>query len=273
MEPKPRTTIGDAQLDAPDSGFKVNRYGTARMSGSVEHGFAGSGHEGFRGVDAARAPLRANFGANSHPGTHRDNFETHRKVFLHLTRDQSQGRAEVRCWLAATASSGKEPLAQLPLLGAGHPGNVTVRAGLLLNKCQGLQHRVVQVSGDIGSFGVTGPRCAFVGQIAPQSQQPRSSHDGNTQQNGCRRQNHRPRVRTGARDEKEQNTHGDKYQRTQDAHEQRRGLLRSTTSNVGELAPREGRSSQHHNCGHHDGQGNISAQATHDQGASGGQQG
>ncbi len=71
-----------------------------------------------------------------------------------------------------------EPLAQFAFLGAGQGEHLRGVLGALLDQCEGLQHRVVQVRGDVGAFGGAHPVGAFGDVVAPETQPPREQHQG-----------------------------------------------------------------------------------------------
>ena len=61
--------------------------------------------------------------------------------------------------------AGVEPGPQVALLGAGQPGHGGRVAGVLLDQGQRLQHRVVQVGGDVGALLGADPLGALGGEV------------------------------------------------------------------------------------------------------------
>ena len=70
-----------------------------------------------------------------------------------------------------------EPGAQVALLAAGQPGDGGAVVGGALDQRQGLQHRVVQVGGDVGALLAAHPLLALRGQVGGQPVEPRPDHD------------------------------------------------------------------------------------------------
>ena len=83
----------------------------------------------------------------------------------------------------------------MPFLAAGQPLNLPAVAGLPLDQGKGLQHRIVQVSGDFGAFPLLDPASPFVTEITDQPQPPGNGDDRDADQG----QHHRDAALTGRR--------------------------------------------------------------------------
>ena len=70
-----------------------------------------------------------------------------------------------------------QPGPQVALLGAREPGDRGGVAGVLLDQREGLQHRVVQVGGDVGALLGADPLRALVGQVGREPEDPRPDDD------------------------------------------------------------------------------------------------
>ncbi len=71
-----------------------------------------------------------------------------------------------------------EPGTQVALLAAGQPGDRGAVVGGALDERERLQHRVVQVGGDVGTLLAAHPLLALGGQVGGQPVEPRADDDG-----------------------------------------------------------------------------------------------
>ena len=74
--------------------------------------------------------------------------------------------------------AGVQPRPQVALLRAGQPGDGGRVVGALLDQGQGLQHRVVQVRGDVGPLLGADPLLALGAEVGGQPEHPRADHEG-----------------------------------------------------------------------------------------------
>ena len=77
--------------------------------------------------------------------------------------------------------------------------DVVLAAGTPLDQRQCLQHRVVQVGGDLGPFGGTHQTCSFGLQVAPELQAPGQQHQRHPAQDCDGGQQREPGLLPGAR--------------------------------------------------------------------------
>ena len=104
---------------------------------------------------------------------HDHQLDVHAVAVLGLPDEVAHGVGHRRARLGTV---GVEPGPQLALLGAGQAGDSGGLVGALANEGEGLQDRVVQVSGDVGALGLAHFSGAGLGQ-RPVGAQPQWSQD------------------------------------------------------------------------------------------------
>ena len=89
-------------------------------------------------------------------------------------RDPAQGAGD---GALVGGLAGVQPGPQVALLGAGQPGDGGAVVGVLLDQGQRLEHRVVQVRGDVGALLGADPLGPLVAQVGGEPVDPRPDHD------------------------------------------------------------------------------------------------
>ena len=136
-----RAAVPDEDFELFGPALDVHGHRSAGVLGGVEHGGPGSGGQCL----AALVQFRVG---------HRNQFNRMSVGVLDFRGHPAQAFHQM---VLGTGPVRVQPLPQFPLLGAGQPDNVLLGARPLLDQGQGLQHRVVQVGGNLGSFGLPDP--------------------------------------------------------------------------------------------------------------------
>ena len=154
-----------------------------RVLGSVDHRLPGGEHE--RAQPVVERPVA------DHDRTHVDRVGV---LDLRGCGGDRAGQALVERRVAgrppgaAVAGGAVQPVAQLALLAAGEPQHLARLVGLALDERQRLQHRVVQVGGDLRALGLDDALAALLAQLAHQPHPPRDGEHTDAEQRGQHRQ-------------------------------------------------------------------------------------
>ena len=158
VEVEPVAAVAHERLDPGRPDLDVGRDRRAAVPHRVEQGLAHG--LGQRGAVRLVGPVAGD-----------DEVDRHAVEVLDVVRDLGDRGGERRL---RALRPGVQPRPQLALLGAGQPGDGGGVAGLALDEGEGLQHRVVQVGGDVGALGGAGGGHLLAPQVAPQPQRPRA---------------------------------------------------------------------------------------------------
>ena len=157
-----RAAVADEDLDPGAGGLGVDvDAARTRVLGRVRHRLACGEHQRAVLVGHRRV-------------THADHLDRDAVRVLDLGGHRTQrGRERV----GSLAVAVEEPGPQVALLGAGEPRDRRRVAGRALDQGQGLQHRVVQVRGDVGPLLRAHPGLALLAEVGGQPEQPRTHHE------------------------------------------------------------------------------------------------
>ena len=156
-KPGPRSRTNTSIRSGADLGVERDRR-RRRELGGVDHRLARGGHErlGARRRAARRRPRRPRPARRAPPRPR-----------------PRPPRARSRRVGSPGSRPPVQPRAQLALLAAGERGHLARVVGALLHQRERLQHRVVQVRGDLGALLRADPLGALGGQPAHEPQPPR----------------------------------------------------------------------------------------------------
>ena len=167
VEVEARAVVADERLDGVGSDLDVGADRRAGVAHGVPRGLA-------HGLDERVEVL-------VHRSVARDDeLDGHAVEVLDLAHRRGEGGAQ----RAGTRVLVVEVAAQLSLLGPGEPCDGRGVAGLALDEGEGLEHRVVQVGGDVGALGGADAGRLLEAQVAPQPQDPRRRQDGHADERG-----------------------------------------------------------------------------------------
>ncbi len=161
VEVEPGAVVAHEGLDGIRPDLDVGADRRARMAHGVPRGLAD-------GLDESVEVLVHGAVAGDDE-LHRDAVEV-----LDLTHRGGQGGPE----RAGSRVLVVEVAAQLTLLGSGEPGDGHGVRRLSLDEGKGLEHRVVQVGGDVGALGGPDAGGLLEAQVAPEAQDPRRGQHG-----------------------------------------------------------------------------------------------
>ncbi len=167
VEVEARAVVAHERLDGVGPDLDVGADGRARVAHGVPRGLA-------HGLDE-RVEVRVH-----RPVAGDDELHRHAVEVLDLAHRGGEGGAE----RAGAGVLVVEVAAQLALLRAGEARDGRGVAGLPLDQGQGLQHRVVQVGGDVGALGGADAGGLLEAQVAPEPQDPRRRQDGDADEGG-----------------------------------------------------------------------------------------
>ena len=121
---------------------------------------------------------------------------------------------------AGGCGSGEEPVPQLALLRPGEPGHLGGCAGPVLDQRERLQHRIVQVGGDLRALLLPDAGGALGHQVGPQPHHAGGGHHPGAEHDHDHRENRRQRIRPGAPGHQQQRPGHHEQRRPERPHEQ-----------------------------------------------------